>query len=229
MKLAEPFRRDIQGLRAIAVLSVVIFHAGGEWLRGGFAGVDVFFVISGYLITRILLKENAAGTYSLVRFYERRLRRLFPALIIVLIATLIAGLFLLSAHDMKRLGASAAATMFFSSNVLFFLSLDYFSGPAEFEPLLHTWSLAVEEQFYIVFPLFVALVYKRARSLLVPLLLAGTIASLVISIVSTQWSPGFAFYLPFSRAFELLIGALVAASPRLFSSLRPSFRDRSLA
>ncbi|PKR89165.1 hypothetical protein CXZ10_10805 [Pleomorphomonas diazotrophica] len=220
-----PFRSDIQGLRAIAVLSVVAYHAGATGLKGGFVGVDIFFVISGFLITKILLKENAAGTYSLTGFYQRRLRRLMPALIVVLTASLIAGMFLLSAGDMRKLGITSAATMLFSSNVIFYLTSDYFGSAAEYHPLLHTWSLAVEEQFYIVFPLFLALVWKRWRSMLVPALLVLVALSLAASVVGGMMSQPWSFYLPFSRAYELLLGALVAARPDLLSRVGQAGRN----
>jgi len=225
MNGSVPFRRDIQGLRAVAVLSVVAFHAGATWLKGGFVGVDIFFVISGFLITKILLNENASGSYSLMRFYQRRLRRLMPALVLVLAASLVAGLLLLSASDMRALGITAASTVLFSSNVIFYLTSDYFGSAAEYQPLLHTWSLAVEEQFYILFPLFLALVWRRARNLLIPLMIALAVVSLLASVIGGMKSPTWAFYLPFSRAFELLIGALVAAKPDLLSKVNPTGRN----
>ena len=219
------FRADIQGLRAIAVLSVVAYHAGATWLKGGFVGVDIFFVISGYLITRILIKELSADTYSIRRFYQRRLRRLMPALVVVLAASLIIGLALLSASDMRKLGITSAATMLFSSNIVFYLTSDYFGSAAEYQPLLHTWSLAVEEQFYIVFPLLLAAIWKRGRRMLLPAFISLALLSLVSSILGGLVSPPWSFYLPFSRAYELLLGALVAASPDLLSRASNTVRN----
>ena len=219
MNAAVPLRRDIQGLRAIAVLSVVVFHSGASWLKGGFVGVDVFFVISGFLITKILLSDISNGTYSLMGFYRRRIRRLLPALVLVLTASLTAGIFLLSADDMRNLGVTTAATVLFGSNLILFFTSDYFGASAEFQPLLHTWSLAVEEQFYILFPFLLTLVWKRGQRLLVPIMVALVVLSLISSVVVGMKSPAAAFYLPFSRAYELLIGALVAAKPDMLSKV----------
>ena len=154
------YRPDIDGLRAVAVLSVMFFHLKSGLFSGGFVGVDVFFVISGYLITTIIVREISAGTFSIVNFYERRFRRILPALIVVLFATLVAGSLLLTPTNLVDLGHSASATAIFGANILFFMQAGYFDGPAELKPLLHTWSLAIEEQYYIFFPLMLLLIAR---------------------------------------------------------------------
>ena len=154
------YRSDIDGLRAIAVLSVLFFHAGSELFSGGYVGVDVFFVISGYLITSIILREINSGTFSILQFYERRFRRILPALVVVIIASIVVGAFLLTPDGFSDFGQSALAASVFSSNILFFLESGYFDAPAELKPLLHTWSLAVEEQYYIFFPILLLAIAK---------------------------------------------------------------------
>ena len=154
------YRPDIDGLRAIAVLSVVLYHFGIGGLQGGFVGVDVFFVISGYLITGIIHSELQRGEFTLARFYERRARRIFPALFVVLLATMVAGLWILLPSDLARLGQSSVATILFVSNLQYFRESGYFDSSSEFNPLLHTWSLGVEEQFYLGLPLLLMVVWK---------------------------------------------------------------------
>ncbi|WP_368647870.1 acyltransferase family protein [Castellaniella ginsengisoli] len=210
MSTVLKYRPEIDGLRAIAVLSVILFHAGVPGLSGGFVGVDVFFVISGYLITGILLRELSAGTFSLVTFYERRARRILPALFLVLLVCIPFGWFLMDPYAFWRLGQGLIAVTIFVSNILFWRTTDYFAATAG-NPLLHTWSLGVEEQFYIFFPLFLWLVWRHARAWLWLSILLVAAASLAIS----QWGVQTgrlvaAFYLIPSRAFELLLGALVA-------------------
>ena len=146
------YRPDIDGLRAIAVLSVVFYHAGLGF-PGGYVGVDVFFVISGYLITSLILKDLERGSFSMVNFWERRIRRIFPALAVMVAATMLAGWFLLLPQDLATLGASVVAQSLLVSNFYFWRTTNYFGGANEEKPLLHTWSLAVEEQFYLIFPI----------------------------------------------------------------------------
>lgn len=204
------FRADIQGLRAIAVLSVVVYHADNALLPGGFVGVDIFFVISGYLISRILLDELETGRYSLIKFYQRRARRIFPALYVMLIATTAAALVLLSPRDLREFAHTAFATVFFVSNVDFLRMSGYFDGAAELKPLLHTWSLAVEEQFYLIYPPLLALMWTRLRRWLLALLIAAGALSVALSAWATSAMPEAAFYLAPFRAFELLMGAVLA-------------------
>ena len=151
------YRADIDGLRAIAVIGVVLFHAG-LGVSGGFVGVDVFFVISGFLITSLILRDLQRGSFSIVGFWERRARRIFPALAVVVIATLIAGWFLMLPFGFQVLGQSVVALTVFASNIQFWRTTSYFDPTAEENPLLHTWSLSVEEQFYLVVPLLLYLV-----------------------------------------------------------------------
>mgnify|MGYP001321792975 CR=1 FL=1 len=152
------YRREIDGLRALAVLPVILFHAGVPGFSGGFVGVDVFFVISGYLITSILARELEGGQYSIVRFYERRARRILPALAVVIAACLPAAWVWLSPRDLQDFAQSVLAVGVFGSNVLFWRESGYFDSAAELKPPLHTWSLAGEEQFYVLFPPLLALV-----------------------------------------------------------------------
>ena len=150
MKLA--YRNDIDGLRAIAVLSVVFFHSGIDLFSGGYVGVDVFFVISGFLITSIIYREVQENNFSIARFYERRIRRIFPALFAVILFSLVFGLVFYAPEDLEKVAKSVRYTVIFFSNYLFARKTGYFDTGAEYEPLLHMWSLAVEEQYYIIFP-----------------------------------------------------------------------------
>jgi peptidoglycan/LPS O-acetylase OafA/YrhL len=204
------YRPDIDGLRAVAVLAVLFYHLGFSEVPGGYVGVDIFFVISGYLITNIILREVQSGDFSIVRFYERRVRRIFPALFVVMAVTLVAGIAFLIPDDLNSLGQSTSAVTVFASNVLFWNEVGYFDAPAEHKPLLHTWSLAVEEQFYIAFPLFLLAIrrFLRARFGLWLCVAAG--ASFAAGIYGTAYHPAATFYLVPTRAWELLIGALIA-------------------
>ncbi|MEX2359689.1 MAG: acyltransferase family protein [Gammaproteobacteria bacterium] len=207
------YRPDIDGLRAVAVILVVLYHAGAPGFSGGFVGVDVFFVISGYLITRILQDEMGHGAFSLSGFYARRARRLLPALIVVLGCTLLLGAFTALPSDFERMAKAAIATLLFVSNIFFWTEAGYFSPAAESSYLLHTWSLGVEEQFYILYPLFFGLFFRRARQFLVPALTGVALVSLATSVVGSHIFPGASFYLAPTRAWELLAGGLLALSP----------------
>ena len=151
------YRPEIDGLRAMAVFPIILFHAGFEFFNGGFVGVDVFFVISGYLITTLILAEKEQGTFSLVNFYERRAMRILPALFLVMFASLPFAWLWLLPSDMRDFSQSLVADSTFASNFLFWHETDYWGAANELKPLLHTWSLAVEEQYYILFPLFLML------------------------------------------------------------------------
>ena len=157
------YRPDIDGLRAVAVLPVVLYHAGVTAFSGGYVGVDVFFVISGFLIASIIAREIGEGRFSLVNFYERRARRILPALFVVMATTLAAASFTSWPGDFAEIGKSAISTLFFGSNVYFWQTTDYFATAAEFRPLLHTWSLAVEEQFYFIYPLLLIGILKYTK------------------------------------------------------------------
>ena len=204
------YRREIDGLRAVAVIPVILFHAKIAAFSGGFVGVDVFFVISGYLISSILLAEAEADRFSLLRFYERRVRRILPALFAVLFASLIMSWIWMLPSEFRTFSQSLVATLAFCSNVFFLIKVDYFTGPAESNPLLHTWSLAVEEQFYLLFPLFIAAMWKARKQLL----LSSLVGISVVSFVIAQWAsinmPQAAFYLLPTRAWELGAGAIAA-------------------
>ncbi|HET6157695.1 MAG TPA: acyltransferase family protein [Dongiaceae bacterium] len=217
------YRPDIDGLRAVAVLPVVFYHLNISLFSGGFVGVDVFFVISGYLITSLISAEMHEGTYSITRFYVRRARRIFPALFVMgAVSALFVFLFCLPS-EAKRFSSTLAAATLFASNFYFFFTSDYFAPGAEAQPLLHTWSLAVEEQFYIFFPLILWLVrrYLAAREKLVMIALA--LLSLAISAWLVRVDRTAAFYLLHSRAWELLLGALLAIGTV------PAIRSRALA
>ena len=204
------YRPEIDGLRAIAVAAVILFHAGFALFGGGFVGVDVFFVISGFLITSIIVEELKTGRFSVVRFYERRARRILPALFTVMAACVPFAYSLLSPDDLKDFAQSLAAICLFASNVLFWGESGYFDTQAELKPLLHTWSLAVEEQFYVVFPLLLLAVWRLGRGVLLALISAIAVASLFTSVDEVRNFPSAAFYLLPSRAWQLLVGALAS-------------------
>jgi peptidoglycan/LPS O-acetylase OafA/YrhL len=202
-------RNDIDGLRAVAVLSVIVYHCSHALLPGGFTGVDIFFVISGYLITRIIAAELLAGEFSLAEFYVRRAKRILPALFVVLAATLLAGFLLLTPSNLSKLGASTAATAAFVSNFVFWLDTGYFDAAAEQKPLLHTWSLGVEEQFYLLWPLMLMVLARPRWSPKAPVVIA-IILSFALSCVVVTWHQPTAFFLLPTRAWELLMGAALA-------------------
>lgn len=202
-------RSDIDGLRAVAVGLVVLFHLGLP-VHGGFVGVDVFFVISGYLITSILHGDLERGRYSLLEFYQRRARRILPALLAMLLLSTLAALWLLLPSDLRGFGLSLGSTALFVSNIYFWIDTGYFAAAAEARPLLHTWSLAVEEQFYLLFPLLLAALHRHLRPGLRGLLALLTVASLLYSEWLRGQAPASAFYLLPARAWELLLGSLLA-------------------
>jgi peptidoglycan/LPS O-acetylase OafA/YrhL len=204
------YRRDIDGLRALAVLPVILFHAGFPHFDGGFVGVDVFFVISGYLITTLIIGELEQGKFSLVTFYERRARRILPALfVIMLFCVPFAWLWLLP-EDMKKFSQSMVAVAAFASNLLFWKTSNYFDTPTTLKPLLHTWSLGVEEQFYVLFPLLLLLMWRLGRRWILALLAAAAIVSLAASQWGSIADPSWTFYLLPTRGWELLLGAFLA-------------------
>lgn len=204
------YRRDIDGLRALAVLPVVFFHAGIDVFSGGFVGVDIFFVISGFLITSILIKDIQAGEFSLKNFYERRARRILPALFLVCLLSFGVGAWLLLPFDFNDFSQSLLATLGFASNIHFYGDIGYFAGPADFKPLLHTWSLAVEEQFYIFFPLILMALYSYCPRFLKGGVVALLILSLGLNLWGIEQNPKLTFYFLHTRAWELLFGAVLA-------------------
>lgn len=204
------YRSDIDGLRAVAVLAVLFFHVDLPFFSGGFVGVDVFFVISGFLITNIILKDIQQGGFSVARFYERRIRRIFPALFPVIAFVLLIGYLIYYPSAFKDLGMSVNTTVLFSSNIFFWMQTGYFDAPVMLKPLLHTWSLAVEEQFYIFFPLVLVLISRFLKSNYFPWLTGLFVFSLAISIFGVSYQPTAAYYLMPTRAWELIAGSLIA-------------------
>lgn len=203
-------RPEVDGLRALAVLPVILFHAGFGLFSGGYVGVDVFFVISGFLITSIIANELRAGRFSIIGFYDRRARRILPALFVVMAVCLPAAWWLMLPAEAAAFGRSLVAVSLFGSNVLFWRSNGYFDLAAEEKPLLHTWSLGVEEQFYIVFPLVLWLCWRLGRRRLVVLLAVMACLSLWVSQKALPQHTLASFFLAPLRAWELLAGALVA-------------------
>lgn len=204
------YRAEIDGLRALAVVPVIFFHAGFQIFSGGFVGVDVFFVISGYLITTIIINEMDAGDFSLLNFYTRRAKRILPALFLVMLVCLPFAAFSFLPIAMKDFSQSLVAVSAFISNVLFWTESGYFEADAELKPLLHTWSLAVEEQYYIIFPLFLMITWKLGRRWILAMLAVISVSSLAFAQWSAYHDPAAAFYLLPTRAWELLIGAIAA-------------------
>jgi peptidoglycan/LPS O-acetylase OafA/YrhL len=210
MKNLVTYRREIDGLRALAVIPVILFHAGFQAFSGGFSGVDVFFVISGYLITSIILAEKQAGTFTLVGFYERRARRILPALFVVLLACLPFAWYLMLPSAMKEFSESLIAVSTFLSNIFFWNQSGYFDGETELKPLLHTWSLAVEEQYYLFFPIFLLLTYRLGKRSIVILLSAFAVISLSVAEWGLSHHPSATFFLLPTRGWEILVGACAA-------------------
>jgi peptidoglycan/LPS O-acetylase OafA/YrhL len=203
------YRPDIDGLRAIAVTLVVAFHAFPSWVKGGFIGVDIFFVISGYLITKIIIDDLANGRFSVADFYERRIRRIFPALLVVLTATLIFGWYVLLADEFSRLGWHVLSGVMFFSNITLWSELGYFDAIGETKPLLHLWSLGIEEQFYLVWPLLLAFLSARTTKTLA-IICFFIFASLLTNVALVGSNASAAFFFPIARFWELLVGALLA-------------------
>lgn len=208
--MALTYRKEIDGLRAVAVLPVILFHAGLEVFSGGYVGVDVFFVISGYLITAILIRELARGEFSLLHFYERRARRILPALFLVMLSCLPFAWWWLLPRYFAEFSGSIAATSLFISNIFFWQHTDYFGIAAESKPLLHMWSLAVEEQYYLIFPLLLMVCWPLGAWRVFLLLLVISLASLALSHWASTAMPVANFFLTPTRMWELLTGSLCA-------------------
>lgn len=210
------YRADIDGLRAVAVLAVLLFHAGLSWFSGGFVGVDVFFVISGYVIAKRILEDVQNNRFSIIDFYVRRSRRIFPALFAMVLLTWITALFLFLPQQFTDLSKSTVATALFSSNIYFWQNSGYFDASALMRPLLHTWSLAVEEQYYIFMPVAVYAVARFGRGRWSAFFFPVAIISFALSVYATPFAPTANFFLLPTRAWELLLGALL-----VFTPLRP--------
>jgi peptidoglycan/LPS O-acetylase OafA/YrhL len=203
------YREDIDGLRAVAVLPVLLYHAFPGIVSGGFVGVDIFFVISGYLITGIIHQQMMRGRFSVADFYARRIRRIFPALITVVLVTFLLGWYALPPRDLKSLGTNIAGGAVFAQNFVLLGQVSYFDLAADKKPLLHLWSLGIEEQYYIVWPLLLLLISRwRLRTLAVTAALA--VASFAACVIVQARAPEYAFYLPVTRAWELMVGSGLA-------------------
>ncbi|WP_104201871.1 acyltransferase family protein [Billgrantia saliphila] len=217
------YRPEVDGLRAVAVIPVIFFHAGFDTFSGGYVGVDIFFVISGYLITGIIYNEIVEKKFSIVNFYERRARRILPALFFVSIICMAVAWVWMLPEEFASLSKSLIAVNLFVSNIHFWQDMDYFAGPAEMKPFLHTWSLAVEEQFYLFFPLFMLLAGWLRKGLLMGILLLGFLASLALSEYGSTHHPSANFYLLPTRAWELLAGSIVAVYLHRHKSQPPAW------
>jgi len=204
------YRAEIDGLRAFAVLPVILFHAGFNLFSGGFVGVDVFFVISGYLITTILIEENENNKFSLIKFYERRARRILPALFFMILVCIPFSWLWMLPSQAKDFSQSVVAVILFASNILFWMESGYFDESSEEKPLLHTWSLAVEEQYYILFPVFLFLAWRHSKGKIFWLMFALSVISLSLSEWGWRNNATANFYLAPSRAWELLAGSMAA-------------------
>jgi peptidoglycan/LPS O-acetylase OafA/YrhL len=206
------YRPEIDGLRAFAVISVIFYHLDAL-LKGGYLGVDVFFVISGYLISLIILKElKEENSFSYIRFYERRARRILPMLTLISFLTIPASWFLMDGPQLKAIGLTLLTISSFVSNIMFWQNSGYFAAPVDLLPMLHTWSLAIEEQFYIVFPIFLIIFWKYAKKYLLSIIALMLLGSLLLAHWSSQnyRAPAAAFYLLPTRGWELLAGAVLA-------------------
>ena len=209
------YRPEIDGLRALAILPVMLFHAEFEYFSGGFIGVDIFFVISGYLITTIIITEIAEDRFNVLNFYKRRARRILPAMYFVMAVCFPFAWFLLPPNALKDFGQSLVATSLFSSNILFWIETGYFDTAAGLKPLLHTWSLAVEEQYYLIFPLFLMLTWRLGINWLIFLLslfffISFGLADWATNQISKQKIISAAYYLIPTRGWELMVGVFKA-------------------
>ncbi len=204
------YRAEIDGLRALAVVPVILFHAGFEVFSGGFVGVDVFFVISGYLITTILIEDMENDRFSIINFYERRARRILPALFFVMLVCLPFAWMWMLPDRMKDFSQSIVAVNLFASNILFWLESGYFGAASENKPLLHTWSLAVEEQYYVLFPIFLFVAWRFGKNRVFWMIIVFAAISLALSEWAWRNEPSANFYLAPTRAWELLAGSIAA-------------------
>ncbi len=206
----KKYRPEIDGLRAIAILSVILFHAGFLWMQGGFLGVDVFFVISGYLITQVIAEELDQGSFHFGHFWLRRARRILPALICMVLVSFLVAWFLFLPDDFKNMGRSGIALSVFVSNIYFWLKSGYFAPPAATEPFLHTWSLGVEEQFYLLFPLLFYALTRCARVFRTTLIFSFMFLSFILMLLEIKQYEIATFFLLPMRAWELLLGSVAA-------------------
>ena len=204
------YRAEIDGLRALAVFPVILFHAGYGMFSGGFVGVDIFLVISGYLITTIILREIEEGRFSIAKFYERRARRILPALYFIIILSIPVAWLTLPPDLLENFGQSVAATVLFSNNILLYVTSSYWGAASELKPLLHTWSLAIEEQYYILFPLFLISTWRFGKTTVVQLLFLFFFVSLALSHWGAYNKPTATFFLLHTRLWEIVLGVFCA-------------------
>ena len=204
------YRAEIDGLRALAVIPVMLFHAGFEIFNGGFVGVDVFFVISGYLITTILIEDIEKNSFSLINFYERRARRILPALLLVMFTCIPFAWMWMLPNQMKEFSQSFVAVSLFVSNIYFWRESGYFAAAAEEKPLLHTWSLAVEEQYYLLFPIFLILTWRFGKNKVFWMIVVFAAISLILSEWGWRNKANLNFYLAPTRVWELFAGSIAA-------------------
>lgn len=204
------YRPEIDGLRAVAVLPVIFFHAGVDVFAGGFVGVDIFFVISGFLITTIICSELNEKSFSILSFYERRARRILPALFVVLAVTSVAAVTIMLPYELKNYGEVLLGTVFFVSNMVLWKQAGYFAGDAEMNPLLHTWSLGIEEQYYLFFPLVLLLIWRFRSHWVFSMLLIAAVVSMGLAEWASTRVPSANFYLLPTRVWELIVGGLLA-------------------
>lgn len=222
------YRAEIDGLRAVAVLPVILYHARIEGFSGGFVGVDIFFVISGYLITGVLMEQQSRGSLSLVSFYERRVRRILPALLVVCLACIVPAWLWMLPTEFIDVGKSIVAVNIFLSNFYFWHTLGYFAVGTAYVPLIHTWSLGVEEQFYLLFPLLLVLLRRVPRAGVIAVFAVGSLLSLALAQVMSGIHPGANFYLLPSRAWELGIGAILCVQTEAWRAAASPHRPRRL-
>lgn len=225
--VAEEYRAEIDGLRGIAVLAVLGFHAFPEYFPGGYVGVDVFFVVSGFLISRLILRQLRRSTFRIPDFYARRVRRIFPSLLIVLIACLLLGALVLLPDELEELGKHVGSAAIFTSNFTLWMEAGYFDAAAELKPLRHLWSLGIEEQFYLLWPVLLLLLWRRPKSVRFNVALL-TVASFVLCLAVGSRSSVANFYLPLSRFWELGAGCLLAVLKESTGSIGAWFDDRPL-
>lgn len=220
------YRKEIDGLRALAIIPVVLFHTGSSFFEGGYVGVDIFFVISGYLITKLIIKDYLDRTFTIAKFYERRIRRIIPALFFMIMVITFISYFVMSPSDLKNFYKSSLSNTLFLSNFFFWKNINYFSNPTELIPLIHLWSISIEEQFYLIFPLIFLILLKKTKiNQIFFLLISLSVFSLLFAQIignfnlvkpyieknfSFFYISSASFYLPFSRAWELLIGCAIA-------------------
>lgn len=229
------YRAEIDGLRAIAVVSVILYHAqmvlfGRDWFEGGFIGVDIFFVISGYLITRIILSElESKGSFSFLNFYERRARRILPMLFVVVLTAFTYGLFTLLPNEIRELSLTSLFSILFTSNFYFFdITTEYGAESSLLKPMLHTWSLGVEEQFYLVFPILAIIAFRHFHKYFLTILIALSLLSLQFAELMEVRNADLNFFLPFSRFWELAVGSMLAYRELYYKPSNQGFASKSL-